>query len=310
MKNLSNHFAEWHKNASVKLIDRRILEMEAKQAKFFPISHQPLAIHPLVVDSGEKVINYILLQSAYRYLREIALQEIIDINQVALNIVNKTYNFNISYEDSQQALSIIIDEAYHAYVALDAIDQISNVTEIKPIISVSSNPISRAFNKLNKKIDVNNFNLYQFVAVCLSEHVLTKNLVYLKQESDLNSFFAQVMKDHLNDEGRHASFFAVMLQKFWHSCDINSKKQISLFIPQFIEAFIDNADQKEFDMLLLNSLNFKPNAVNEIILDTHYAYDKNKNVVVQTFINVLKKINMLNDPTLNEALYANGFTIT
>ncbi len=309
LKNLDDYYYRWNKYASVRAIPRRTLEGGNHQ-KFFPISRQPLAIHPRVAEKNNESMYFILTQSAYRYLHEIAIQEIVDVNEVALNIVNRELDFSISDDDCRQALSVIVDEAYHAYTAFDSIAQISEFTKIKPLPLTSLNPISRAFNTLEHLVSAEDLKMLQFIAVCLSEHVLTKDLVYLNQEPDVSNFFNEIMRDHLLDEGRHASFFSKLLQSFWKNNTQEHKKTIiAQFIPKFIDAYIDNTSQKEFDALLLKALNFSLMEIEEILFDTHFETDKNKNMTVGNFMKVLRKTGLLNNQIVVECFKTHGFNI-
>jgi hypothetical protein len=111
----------WDKVASVRSRPRRFIGENNTAGYYYPIARQPLCIHPLVQGRGEEDIKFILIQTAYKFMRDIAFVETEIINNTAQKIYSNRFSFKFPLELRLDILSVIIDEAYHAYVALDFI---------------------------------------------------------------------------------------------------------------------------------------------------------------------------------------------
>lgn len=294
----SNMSLQWDQKSSIRSKPRRLLDISECDAHFFPISRQPIAIHPLVTDLGEKAVQFILLQTAYRYMYEIALLELEMVNNVSLKIALNHYPYLFSQEQRNSAMTIIIDEAYHAYVAFDFIQQAENITKVKMQVTPEETPVSRSL----KKFADQHFELLQLVSICLSEHVLTKDLVYLKHEQDTCKFFIDIMQDHLLDEGRHASYFATILTTIWQQINDEDKVTVSSYLPCFIDEYINQDAIKQYDRIILTSLNFKPEVIDEILYDSYFTLDKNQDPNVKNFMAVLKSTGLLDDNLIRNKL--------
>lgn len=301
---------QWYKSATVTNRPRRILNEIKSGETLFPFSRQPLVIHPIIIDKGQSAIDYILIQTAYRYMYEIATLETETVNSAALKIATNKHKFSFSENQCQQAMSIIVDEAYHAYVALDFIQQVKQKTSIEPVFLPKDNAVQRVLNK-QKNISPNEeyYNLLELVTVCLSEHVLTKDLVYIKKESNTCAFFNEIMQDHLVDEIRHANYFEQILKFVWNKIDKKTKETVAEYLPILINDYINIVPQKQYEEVLLRKIGLNKKEIEEIIYDTHIEKDKNSDLNVINFISVLKKTDILDHNYVNKMFSLNGFIV-
>lgn len=300
---------QWDSKAAVRKKPRRILENSDVNDYFFPLNRQPIAIHPLVTDLGDKAIHYILLQTSYRYMYEIAILELEVVNNVALKIATNQSVMLFSDVIRSDAMSVIIDEAYHAYVAFDFIKQAEGMTKIKSLSLPIESAVSRALSCYFIDKCSKDFTLLELVSVCLSEHVLTKDLVNLRDESNVSKFFIEVMQDHLIDEGRHASFFANILHLIWKNITQENRRVIADYLPFFIDSYISKQAVIEHNKLILTALGFTPKKIDEIIHDTYFEQDKNSEIDVINFKYVLEKAGLLEDNEVQYALLRNDYTL-
>ena len=301
---------QWYKSATITTRPRRILGEIKSGETLFPFSRQPLVIHPIIIDKGQSTIDYILIQTAYRYMYEIATLETETVNSAALKIVTNKHKFSFTENQCQQAMSVIVDEAYHAYVALDFIQQVKQKTSIEPIFLPKDNAIQRVLNK-QKSISPNeeHYNLLELITVCLSEHVLTKDLVYIKKESNTCAFFNEIMQDHLVDEIRHAHYFDQILKFIWNKIDEKTKEIIAEYLPVLINDYINIEPQKQYEETLLKQIGLNNKEIEEITHDTYIEKNKNSDPNVINFISVLNKTNILAHTYVNKMFSLNGFVV-
>src|SRR4051794_17383609 len=111
----SDSVQKWYNAATVRNAPRIMVPTPMSGEYIFPRSRQLLADHPIVVSLGETALNLILTQSAYRYMYEIGLLETKYVIDCALSIVNNKIPGATDHE-KRDALTIVIDEGYHAYV--------------------------------------------------------------------------------------------------------------------------------------------------------------------------------------------------
>ena len=121
----------WDRKSSIRSRPRRILKPEQKTEYFYPLSRQPLAIHPLIKVRGEEAVRFVLTHTVYKFMHDIAVLETEVVNKGALIIAHDHLKLNFPQAMRHDALSIIIDEAYHAYVAIDYLKQVEEITGIK-----------------------------------------------------------------------------------------------------------------------------------------------------------------------------------
>ncbi|MCM3468614.1 hypothetical protein M3643_14180, partial [Staphylococcus lugdunensis] len=61
-----SHVDRWEARATVRSRPRRIVEDD--ELRYYPLERQPLCAHPAIVDAGDAVRDFVLLQSFYKYI--------------------------------------------------------------------------------------------------------------------------------------------------------------------------------------------------------------------------------------------------
>lgn len=74
------------------------------------------------------------------------------------------------------------------------------------------------------------------------------------------------MADHLADEGRHSKFWTELVKIYWAEIDESSRLAIGSALPKFLEEYLTNDIQKEFDTALINQLSL-PGVVKAKVLE-------------------------------------------
>jgi hypothetical protein len=296
----SNYYANlkvWDRRSSIRSRPRRILEESEKNQLFFPIARQPLVIHPLVQKLGKDVAHYILIQTVYKFMFDIAILETEVVNTGALMVANDQLSMGFPPGLRHDALSIIIDEAYHAYVAIDYMDQVTQVTGIKPIEIPKRTAVIDALKFIKVNLDQRLIPLFELIAVCIGEHVLTKDLISIGKDKEVGQFFQDIMADHVLDEGRHATIFAYILDFLWKRLSDGDRDVLGPLLPIFMREYLRPDIQKAYDEKILISLRMNEDEIDRVMKDTYFNSCtiglNNNNPVIINLITLLQRCHVL-----------------
>jgi hypothetical protein len=302
----------WYATATVRN-SARILVPSSDQGEFiFPRSRQPLADHPLVVARGHDAVAYVLAQSAYKYMYEIGLLETKYVIDCGLNIVNDKIT-GATDDEKREALTIVIDEGYHAYVALDFIIQMKAITGIEPIEVPETNgnldAVRRAMQLLPESLHYD----FQLISVTLAEHTLTKDLLSIGREKEATKTFTQVMTDHVSDEGRHANYFAKLMKAHWARLPEATKTAIGAMLPNYLDDYLAGDEERRFDRKLLAALGMTKSEIEQVIADTHgEVMQKMNDYITKTkanLVRLLERGGVLDHPFTRAAFIDHGVAL-
>ncbi|RZL11958.1 MAG: hypothetical protein EOP40_00670 [Rubrivivax sp.] len=278
-----DNVSRWYANATVRHRPRIMVPDSSKGEFIFPRSRQLLSEHPLVTARGHDAVAYVLAQSAYKYMYEIGLLETRFVIDCSLNIVNNQIK-GFNDDEKREALTIVIDEGYHAYVALDFIIQMKSLTGIQPIEVPETNGNLQAVSQAMDALPAFMHNDFQLISVCLAEHTLTKDLLSIGREKDATQAFTQVMTDHVSDEGRHANYFARLMKQHWVSLPDATKTTIGFMLPNYLDEYLAGDGERSFDKKVLLALGMSEAEAMRVIDDTHPAFMDN----LHSYVSVTK----------------------
>lgn len=302
----------WYADATVRNSPRIIVPTRAKGEYIFPRSRQLLSEHPGITALGEDAVSYVLTQSAYKYMYEIGLLETRFVIDCGLNIVNNVIR-GASDDEKREALTIVIDEGYHAYVALDFIIQMKTRNGVAPIAVPETNgnldAVQRAFGVLPKDMHSD----FQLLSVCLAEHTLTKDLLSIGREKDATRTFTQVMTDHVSDEGRHANYFAKLTKAHWLRLPEATRNAIGKMLPNYLDDYLAADPARVFDRKVLAALGLASGEIERVMSDTHPSYLAQMNGYITTtkanLVKLLRRIGVLDHGPTRMAFIAHGVAL-
>ncbi len=272
-KNIIEYQKKWERFSTIRTRPHRNLVANQIEGYFFPVDKQPICMHPKVIELGEPAKEFILIQSLYKYSNDIAVTETELVNQAALKISSNRLPIYFDYHYRINALTVIVDEAYHAYVAMDCLKQIMDYTNVEPLKLPEEIELSKAIRKTKIQLPEIFHDCFDLIAVCIAENTLTKEIVTMKDNGEVNLYFQQIMKDHLADEGRHSGYFARVLEKLWGEIDAETKNHIGNILPYFISEYLGTDVIKAFDKRILTNLNFSNEEADQIINDTFDGFE-------------------------------------
>lgn len=288
----------WYANATVRNSPRIIVPDAEGEEYIFPRTRQPLSEHPKVVALGHEAVNYLLAQSTYKYMYEIGLLETKYVIDCGLKIVNdQIMAGNVTEMDKLDALTIVIDEGYHAHVALDFIIQMKEKVGVSPISVPQTNgnldAVGRAFAALPESAHRD----FELISVCLAEHTLTKDLLSIGREKEASRTFTQVMTDHVSDEGRHANYFAGLVKRNWLAMSEENRLVIGRMLPAYLDDYLAGDEDRSFDRQALAGCGLSAADIEEVLRDTSASYYEAMNGYISktkaNLVNLLRRMGVL-----------------
>lgn len=261
----NTHLPSWEENATVRSRPRRVLEDDG--LGFYPTDRQPLCSHPLVLALGPEKLEFVALQSLYKYLNDIIIFETEIVNKTAREIAKGLFPFPFSFAFRHDAMSVVVDEDYHAYVAMDYVEQIRRATAIDALELPRQIELSLAIPKATQATEEPFRAGVELVAVAIAENTVTADVAAFSRDKSIKRSVKGVMTDHLADEGRHSTFWRELVGHYWRSIDEEARVRIGATLPLFIDTYLVNDLQCEFDQRLVRSIGAPPDVVERISAD-------------------------------------------
>lgn len=283
---------QWERKSTIRNRPQRTLG-ESPSKYFFPALEQSLCLHPLIKALGEKQKALILTHSAYMFMQTIIINETEVICAIAQKIISHKNSLRFSSETVQKLLTIIIDETYHAYVANDFILQVSKKSGVKPILFKSASSLSHAIAKTKILIPKKYRIIFEIIAACIAENSITKELISLAKDPDVDPLFYQINEDHIADEGRHCRLFSAILANVWQEIPECAKDAIGPNLVLFIKHYLDRNIALINNRKILESLPLSGGDIDQIIYDTYPECSEDNftliNPVYKNIISLLKR---------------------
>lgn len=295
---------KWEKRATVRSRPRLVFDNTETQGYFYPISHQPLAVHPAVRQKTDDKLQFLLTQSLYKYSNDIASIETRVVNQTILMALSDRLPILLNNEQKLALYTIMVDEAYHAYVAFDAMLQIEEKTGVIPLVLPETIEIEYAIEWAHQHLPQESHNVFDVIAVCLAENTLTKDIVMMTNKEETHPFFQKMIKDHLSDESRHSGVFFKLLTYIWQKLSTVHKKAIAEILPEFLERYLGLEVQKQFDLKILHTIGFSEQESVKIFDETYHGFSIGKqHPMLKNILFILERSGMI-DEIISPALKA------
>ncbi|MCC8374808.1 hypothetical protein CKY10_19230 [Photorhabdus sp. HUG-39] len=300
---------KWDRSAIVRSRPRRLLnEQDHHSTLFFPLERLPLCTHPQVDILGDEALRYIQVQMLYHYLSGIANIELDIINDSSYKLYKNVVGVYFPTEMRLDALTVVVDESYHALVALDLINQVEQMTGVVPLPMPKDTEASYALAMALEQSSDQLRELLRLVCVSLSEQALTTDLIDVINNEDIFPSFYLVMKDHVADEGRHARFFQQVLGHIWCHSDSKMKQAMKTPIITFIESYTTDVIAKDFGTQILRHLNMEEAVIAAVINDTYPETTakpwETNNIVTEQMLLALEKSGILAELPIAKATHA------
>lgn len=306
-KRLDGYIERWERKATVRSLPRRSLPEVRKDAYPFPQYRQPLSIHPLVLAKGEDAVRAVLLQSCYKYMEDIALTETEVVLRISSRIANARMPYAFDPAIGQIALTVMTDESYHAHVARDFTRQLAEITATPPIVHPHETELSVALAETQRHLPAELHEDFDLLAVAIAENTLTREIVDLRRDPQLDEAFMIALSDHLSDEAQHSMFFQRFLADLWPQMPEERRTMLGRALPGFLVGYLGVAVQRRFDTALLKDLGLTPGEVAIIVDDSHDGFELGPaHPMVQNIVRLLRSAGILDHGETRSAFVSAG----
>ncbi|AKA83714.1 hypothetical protein VO64_3168 [Pseudomonas synxantha] len=237
--------------------------LEDDNKLFFPLCRQPLVLSATFLEQCPQWRDFVLVQSFYKFINDVVIFETEIVDKTARNIAKNRFSPPFPLACRYDAMTVVVDEDYHALVALDFLQQAVEMTGIQPLDLPGQIELSRALPAAQAQVPAHLHDAVELIGVAIAENTVTHDVAAFSKDDSVKSSIRGLMADHLFDEGRHAQFWTQLVRLYWQSASPQERDSIAQALPVFLEHYLTNDLQKDFDLHLIEHL--------EISADTRLA---------------------------------------
>lgn len=246
-------FAEaWESRATIRTRPRRLLEDD--QRLIYPLSRQPLVLSETFLRECPQQRDFALVQTLYKFINDVVIFETEIVDKTARSIAKNRFAVAFPFACRYDAMTVVVDEDYHALVAMDFMQQTVALTGIEPIPLPDEIELSRAIPAAVALAPDHLRSALELICVAIAENTVTGDVAAFARDDSVKPSIKGLMADHLLDEGRHSSFWARMVRIYWHTASDADRETIAQILPVFIGHYLTNDIQKSFDLRLIDAL--------------------------------------------------------
>ena len=242
----------WESRATIRTRPRRVLENDERL--IYPLSRQPLVLSETFLRECPQQRDFALVQTLYKFINDVVIFETEIVDKTARSIAKNRFAVAFPFACRYDAMTVVVDEDYHALVAMDFMQQTVAMTGIEPIRLPDQIELSRAIPAAVALAPEHLRSAVELICVAIAENTVTGDVAAFARDDTVKPSIKGLMADHLLDEGRHSSFWARMVRIYWHTANAADRETIAQILPVFIGHYLTNDIQKSFDLRLIDAL--------------------------------------------------------
>ena len=292
----------WESRASIRTRPRRLVEDD--QRLIYPLSRQPLVLSATFLRECPHLRDFALVQSLYKFINDVVIFETEIVDRTARAIAKNRFAVRFPFACRYDAMTVVVDEDYHALVAMDFMQQTIELTGIQPIALPSEIELSRAIPAVLELAPEQLRDAVELICVGIAENTLTDDVAAFARDDTVKPSIKGLMADHLLDEGRHSTFWARLTRIYWSQAPEADRQVIARLLPQFIRHYLTNDLQKAFDFQLIAALGV-PEPVAAALREevTAMAWPINhQHPLLGNILRFFRRSSLLDAPCVQEAL--------
>ncbi|MEG5264110.1 diiron oxygenase [Pseudomonas sp. JDS28PS106] len=242
----------WEGRATIRTRPRRLVENDDRL--IYPLSRQPLVLSDTFLRECPELRDYALVQSLYKFINDVVIFETEIVDKTARAIAKNSFAIRFPFACRYDAMTVVVDEDYHALVAMDFMQQTVALTGIEPIALPDEIELSRAIPAALALAPEHLRDAVELICVAIAENTVTNDVAAFAKDDSVKQSVKGLMADHLLDEGRHSGFWARMVRIYWHTAPETDRQCIARILPVFIAHYLTNDIQTGFDFRLIEQL--------------------------------------------------------
>lgn len=296
-------FAEaWEERATIRTRPRR--RVEDDQRLIYPLSRQPLVLSATFQQGCPQLRDFVLVQSLYKFINDVVIFETEIVDRTARRIAKDHFAVRFPFACRYDAMTVVVDEDYHALVAMDFLQQTIALTGIEPIVLPGEIELSRAIPAALAQVPASLRDALELICVGIAENTLTDDVAAFARDDTVKPSVKGLMADHLLDEGRHSSFWARLTRIYWQAAPEHEREAIARVLPVFLGQYLTNEIQQTFDFSLIQALPISEDlrqALREEVLGLAYPIN-HQHPLLGNILRFFRGSSMLESPCVQDAL--------
>ena len=292
----------WESRATIRTRPRRVLENDDKL--IYPLSRQPLVLSETFLRECPEQRDFALVQTLYKFINDVVIFETEIVDKTARSIAKNRFAVAFPFACRYDAMTVVVDEDYHALVAMDFMQQTVAMTGIEPIELPNEIELSRAIPAAVELAPQHLRSAVELICVAIAENTVTGDVAAFARDDTVKPSIKGLMADHLLDEGRHSSFWARMVRIYWHTASDADRDCIAQILPVFIGHYLTNDIQKSFDFRLIDALQISDAARQALKSEmSGLAFPINRHhPLVANIVRFFRSSSLLDSPCVQSAL--------
>lgn len=233
-------FELWYKRAVLCRKGRLLLDPEELKTKHLWVPEVvPAAFHADVQKLGPEVARTLEVEHFYRFHQFTEKLEHIAVNPVVVRIAhNRRGPTAVPRPMCDEAKTICADEDLHVVKSADQIAQVVVATGIHQIEDETPMFLKRLW-ELQARMPEHQRHLIELMFVVVSETLITHTFSDLPKDDRLVTFVRQSIREHGEDEGRHAAFFSKFFEMVWPRLAAQDRAALGPILPDLIFFFCE-----------------------------------------------------------------------
>jgi hypothetical protein len=292
----------WESRATIRTRPRRVVENDDKL--IYPLSRQPLVLSETFLRECPEQRDFALVQTLYKFINDVVIFETEIVDKTARSIAKNRFAMAFPFACRYDAMTVVVDEDYHALVAMDFMQQTVAMTGITPIELPDEIELSRAIPAAVALAPEHLKSAMELICVAIAENTVTGDVAAFAKDDTVKQSIKGLMADHLLDEGRHSGFWSRMVRIYWHTVSEDDRQCIAQILPVFIGHYLTNDIQKSFDFRLIESLQISDAARRALKSEVSgLAFPINRHhPLVANIVRFFRSSSLLDSPCVQSAL--------
>jgi len=248
--------------------------------------------------------HFVLVQSLYKFINDVVIFETEIVDKTARSIAKDNFAIRFPFACRYDAMTVVVDEDYHALVAMDYMQQTIELTGIEPITLPAEIELSRSIPKALAMAPAHLKAAVELICVAIAENTLTNDVAAFARDDSVKASVKGLMADHLADEGRHSGFWAKLTRIYWNTASEEDKRVLASIMPVFLGEYLTNEIQQGFDFALIEQLPVSPSvkaALREEVEGMSFPITPS-HPLVGNIVRFFKHSGLLDAPCMQEAL--------
>lgn len=293
---------DWEGRATIRTRPRRIVENDGNL--IYPLSRQPLVLSETFIRECPHLRDFALIQSLYKFINDVVIFETEIVDKTARSIAKNQFTIRFPFACRYDAMTVVVDEDYHALVAMDFMQQTIALTGMQPIHLPSEIELSRAIPAALALAPEHLRSAVELICVAIAENTVTNDVAAFAKDDTVKQSIKGLMADHLLDEGRHSSFWTRLVRIYWNAAPEEDREAIARILPVFIAQYLTNDIQTSFNFVLIEHLAVSESVKTALRNETQVmCFPVNRHhPLVNNIVRFFKTSTMLNSACVQDAL--------